>query len=238
MSEANPLEMIGDRIYWRYRKAQAKILKESGGDRSNEIHVSDLVYPCLRRAWYGKKYPFMMDSRTMGILWSGVVGHEKMPLKKKDGEFNELPLEYVFKSVDGEEIKIVGRADDVIREFGEWGVVDKKFVNSLPRDVREHHKLQVVYYGVMLRKQYNITPTWGAVLYIEMDRTGQMNPRPMVFKITEQMLNEAEKLMRERALILYEAMKYNRPPPRVRTWLCDGYCPFLSICASGGEEDE
>lgn len=232
-------DLVADKIYWAFRRAQALKLEESGGDRTKEIHVTDLVYPCLRRAWYGKKYPGGLDSRLMGILWSGVVGHDAVALNNALEGFNELPVEYRFV-VDGEEVKVVGRVDDVVRVGNEWVIVDKKFVNTIPREVREHHKLQVLFYAVMitrdeeLREQINPI-RWGSVLYVEMDREGKMNPRPFVFRISGSDIAMAEEILKARAMILWRAMRDDEPPPRVRTWLCDGYCPYLRRCALDGD---
>ena len=94
-------------------KRKAEVEKRRG-----EIHLTDLTSECLRRVWYDKHDPLPEDPPDLIRMWQGEVMHQ-MPLLKE----HELELEY--KGVKTR-----------IDEYEDGILIEKKFVNFVPRERR------------------------------------------------------------------------------------------------------
>lgn len=108
-------------------------------ERRNELHLTDLIYECPRQLWFEKKNPLPPDLENILRMWQGTAMHE-MPLLDE----HELELEC-------EEVKT--RID----EYGNGILIEKKFVNFVPKDRDElnkyysHYIKQVEYEALILK---------------------------------------------------------------------------------------
>ena len=222
-------------------------------DRSREIHVTDLVYPCIRKAYYQKTMPPAYKGETSLLtLWIGKKLHETRPPNAYDFSdktveeareiltpelvrdiesgtepvvLHELPLEAELGGA-----RVVGRTDMVVwdPESGEWIVVDKKTVErEAPRSPYSHHVEQVLFYASMLNSLYGITPTRGAVAYIQLSQGKTIEVHE--FDILPDKLEEARGVMEERASGLALALGTGVLPEPVMGWYCR-YCPYYEAC--------
>lgn len=90
-------------------------------DRRNEIHLTDLTSPCLRKIWFEKKQPLPDDIDDAIRLWWGKCAH-LMPLT--DNHELKLEFEGVKTSID---------EYDSLEKI----VIEKKTATFIPKDVAE-----------------------------------------------------------------------------------------------------
>lgn len=199
------------------------------------IHVSDLVYDCIRRAYYNKKYGNSIeytsgeDIKTSGSLtereimtfWIGKKIHE-LPITA----LHETPIEY--KGVRG-------TFDEALTINGDFIIIDKKTVSKLPSRPYEHHKTQIKYYALMYWKTKNVKAKYGAVLYILKDTSMNNDEivRVFVFPITDKDYEDTEVTFIERLTILKNALDKDIPPQRTPSFMCR-YCPWQELCFRQG----
>jgi len=219
MGEAERMKDLENEIKFSFLR---KVLEELKDDRRNEIHVTDLVYNCIRRAYYSKKYGFTsdedisgFDEQSMLTLWIGKKLHE---IKLSDKHEFEIEFEGIKGSID--EILHIG--DELI-------ILDKKTTRKIPSSPYEHHIRQIEYYAAMYYAIYGIDVRYGAVLYIDV-----ANKKSVVHVFTlsgdkEQILKE----MIEKKEKLEDAIKNNKVPEAKVSWLCD-YCGHFERCIIDG----
>ena len=172
------------------------------------IGVTNLVYDCLRRAYYTRTLGEFYDLHTLILFWTGRKLHETQILKE-----HELVLEW-----EG----IVG----IVDEYENGTLLEKKTCVSLPRTPNDHHVKQVEYYKVLLEK-HGKPVNEAYLLYIDIN-----NKEIRTFKVNMRPSNIIEKEMLERKEKLEKALKEGKPPERKVGWLCN-YCNFASICFGG-----
>jgi len=177
----------------------------------DETFVTELVYDCLRRAYYSRKIAPTFDLKTVVTFFIGNAIHTYKLAGK-----NEMSISWN---------NIRGRVDDYDPETGV--LFEKKTTYSGVRSVLPHHLTQVEYYKVLLEKNgYKVSN--GYVVYVNVvDR--RVMVFPVVFRPSEEI--EAEMLKKKETLI--KSLKENKPPKRYLGWLCE-YCPFAGICFSKG----
>ena len=84
------LEDVQNKAYFAMRKAQVEAMKT---ERLGQIHVSDVIKPCMRYVIYQKTMPETgMSTEDMKSLFFGQLVHSKTSLGKKD--HNEMFLGY------------------------------------------------------------------------------------------------------------------------------------------------
>jgi len=195
-------------------------LGDEGGWRDDpmEIHVSDLIYDCMRRAYYGKTMRF-------GIRYDSIL---RMAIGKK---IHEIPLDGSEHELELEWNGIKGRVDEYIPNPGI--VLDKKTCRSLPNSPYDHHVKQVEFYRVLLERSGRKVVACG-LIYIDV-----ASPGVRAFVWTPKYpLEVLEKEMIEKKMILEFALTNKILPPRKSGWICK-YCDFFSICygeEAGGEK--
>lgn len=200
------------------------IVREIAEDRSGEIHVTDLVYSCVRRAYYEKVLKYGVVNRDSAIiLWMGKKLHETGMI----GCDHEVPIEMELGGV-----RVVGSIDELCDD-GDL-IIDKKSAKNAPSQPYEHHVFQVLLYAVALRKMGRRVPSRGAIVYFDKTRA---DIRAYEFKITGKLLDEVEYEATRRARELAEALEKKRPPKPRPGWLCN-YCPYVSVCALEDDSDE
>ena len=85
------LENISDKVYFEFRKAQIEGMKT---ERLGQIHVSDLIKPCMRYVSYSKFLPKMSDTEDVRSLFFGQAVHNITVLNGE--EYNEMFLGYNY----------------------------------------------------------------------------------------------------------------------------------------------
>ena len=214
----------------RFWRAVIRKVEEGSGDRRG-IHVTDLVYDCLRRAYYDKRLGELIsavsDSEGLMVVWIGQMLHE-MPIDPARCE-HEKQIEV---ELDG--VKVEGRIDEVCR-FGETHVViDKKSTRTIPSSPYDHHVKQVLFYSAILIKRYGYRVSHAGILYLDV---ANLKTRLFIFPVSMQMVDVAMKEMEKKAKTLHHSLSRNIPPPPDPGWLCS-YCPYFKRCVMDGWSPE
>jgi CRISPR/Cas system-associated exonuclease Cas4 (RecB family) len=131
---------------------------------------------------------------------------------------------------------IYGSVDDVIKVGDKWVICDKKTTGSIDyfskasSKASDSHKDQINRYRVLLEKCYGITADFGCVIYIsnKIEKEKRDIPRPLSFKLAP--IEETLKDMKEKAMIIKNSLMLKTLPERTRCFLCDGMCPYASMC--------
>jgi len=176
--------------------------------RKDEIHVSDLVYDCLRRTYLRKKIPIpLMDYQSILRVWIGRQVH-LFPIL----EYHELALEWKG---------IKCRID----EYEDGFLLDKKTTRNIPKQVRPHHELQLDYYrAVADANGYPVIIA--AIAYINVGSGIDIEIKPVKFDrevevVKEEILRKKEKFQ--------ESLDSKSLPKRQIGWLCQ-YCNYCNLC--------
>ena len=173
------------------------------------IHVSHLVYDCVRRAYYdltSDKASFSLDGALK--MWIGKKIHE-LPISDN----HELTLHW-----EG----ITGTID----EYQDGWFLDKKTTREIPRYPYDNHKKQLEMYRVLLEKNsYPVTNA--SMLYIDVNTT---EVKEFPIKLEKNIENiELEMLSKKRTV--EAALKAKSPPKRGIGWICR-YCDHTVKCFS------
>lgn len=182
-------------------------------EETKGIHVTSLVYDCLRRSYYTIKYgEGFFDLKTLITFWIGRQLHKTRILAS-----HELNLEWSG---------IVGTVDD----FEEGILIEKKSTTFLPKEPMDHHIRQLEYYALLLEKNgYNVKECH--LVYIDIN-----NKDIKAFPVQFRPLNQIEKEIVEKKEILESHLLHNEIPDRQISWLCY-YCNFASICLKEEENE-
>lgn len=185
------------------------------------IHVSHLIYDCLRRAYYDitTDTPFGLEGGMR--MWIGKKLHE-LPVSDN----SELTLEW-----EG----IIGTID----EYQDGHFVDLKTTRNVPRGPRPHHVKQLEMYRILLeRNGYEVKSA--SMLYIDVNTT-EVVEFPTKFiktkskktedieKKTLKKIAKLEEEMLEKKAKLETAVENRWLPKRHINWLCR-YCNYSSRC--------
>jgi CRISPR/Cas system-associated exonuclease Cas4 (RecB family) len=211
----------------RFWKAVIKRIEEDSGDRSG-IHVTDLVYDCLRRAYYDKKLGELVsavsDSEGLMVLWIGQMLHE-MPFG--EGCEHEKPIEITFEG----SVKVEGRVDELCQlSNGSHIVIDKKTTRNIPNAPYDHHVKQVLFYSAILTKVYGYKVSSAGVFYLDV---ANLKTKLYIIPVTPLMIEAALKEMERKARLLKQALDTGIPPTPEPGWLCS-YCPYFKKCVMDG----
>ena len=203
-----------------------KVCKEYGEDenRRNELHLTDLTADCYRKVWYEKRDPWPDDPEGILRMWEGRAMHECSKML----EHHELELE-----LDG----IKTRID----EYGDGIIIEKKFVNFVPKDKNElkryydHYILQVNFEALFLVENgYEFKQAF--LLFSKRGEQEERGRRPLkVFDVTDLVdLEEAEKKFKEAKEYVYSILQQPEPPPinpqfSAFDYPCS-YCKYRARC--------
>lgn len=170
------------------------------------IHVTSLVYDCMRRGYYDNTHEeSFFDLKTLLTFWIGRAVH-KTPILSN----HEMTLKWGG---------IVGTLD----EFQDGIIIDKKTTTYMPKSPNAHHARQIEYYAVLLWKN-GLVFKEGYLVYIDIN-----NKDIEVFPVKTRPLPIVEAEMMKKKTLLEEAIKNNIPPKREIGWICN-YCSYASIC--------
>lgn len=186
------------------------IFTELKGKERKGIHVTHIVYDCLRRAYYSLTRGEAFDLDSGLRMWIGKKLHETKLLKE-----HELNLEW-----NG----ITGSID----EYGDGVVLEKKTTRNIPRDPYPHHIKQLEYYRVLLEENGRPVKK-GVILYIDVN-IPMCKEFPIEFR---RPIEEVKKEMAIKKRALEMTMKEKLLPQRNVSWLCR-YCSFCSYCFTEG----
>ncbi|MEM1759596.1 MAG: PD-(D/E)XK nuclease family protein [Thermofilaceae archaeon] len=211
-----PEQRVEDALLARFWASVIKYLDESSGSREG-IHVTDLLYDCLRRAWYGKRVGEPI-SDPQGVL-AVLVGQKLHEIAVCDE--HEVAVEHVTSRGT----RVVGRVDEICTVGGETVVLDKKTTRQLPSKPHEHHVRQVTFYAAVLHRAGRRVDRV-AVLYVDV---ANLQTRLFVLPVTPVGLEQALAELETLADGLAAALASDTPPPRRMGWWCD-YCSLFRRC--------
>ena len=241
------LEDINNEAYFLWRKSQVKAMKT---ERLGKIHVSDLIKPCMRNVIYKKISPETgMSTEDMKSLYFGQLVHAHSQLAELEHHEKFLGYDYVedkpvelewakgLKEDDPKHLDIIyGSIDDLIKVKGEWVICDKKTTGSIgyfqraSSKVSDQHKKQINQYAALLKKCYGIVAKRGCVLYIsnQVSKEDRDKPTPISFKLDDPDTTLIDLV--EKAKVIKDALINKTLPERTKNFLCDGMCPYATIC--------
>ena len=193
-------------------------------DRRNELHLTDLTSECPRKVWFEKRDPWPDDPEGILRMWEGKAMHEASPLL----EYHELELE-----LDGVKTKI--------DEYGNGILIEKKFVNFMPKDKNElqkyysHYILQVNLEALFLVENgYEFKQAF--LLFSKRGEQDEKGRKPLkAFDVTEFVdLEEAEKKFKEAKEYLQSVLSQPEPPPIPPSFTAFdypcSYCKYRARC--------
>jgi CRISPR-associated protein Cas4 len=217
------IEMDITNRFWR---SVIRKLEDGSGDRRG-IHVTDLVYDCLRRAYYDKKLGDLVsaisDSEGLMVVWIGQMLHE-MPLDPDNCEHErEVVIEF-------EGVRVEGRVDELCRIGDSYIVVDKKSTRSIPSNPLDHHIKQVLFYSAILTRRYGYRVSHAGILYLDV---ANLKVKLFVIPVNAQIVEVSLRELGRKARTLSQALQSNTPPPPEPGWLCS-YCPYFKKCVMDG----
>jgi len=200
----------------------AEYKKDEREKRRNELHLTDLTEPCMRRVWFEKRDPLPDDPESLIRMWEGDMLHQ-MPLLKE----HELELQY-------EDLKT--RID----EYEDGVLIEKKFVSFIPRTQDElqryysHYIKQVEYEALLL--SLNDKPVKKAfILFVVRGEPEQGRPPVIAFEVPINLEAIALRLAEE--LEAFRIMLNSERPPEIPKnfspfeYPCS-YCKYRSRCFS------
>jgi len=241
------LDKVKGKVYFAWRKAQMKALET---ERLGNIHVSDLIKPCLRNVMYGKFIKQSSNANDLRSLFYGQAVHKVTSLND-DMKYNEMFLGYDYvkdepisleeaqalKPDDPRHLDIIyGSIDDLIKVEDEWVICDKKTTgaidyfskyNSKPSD---SHRDQINRYRVLLDKCYNINAKFGAVVYISNNVPKDKVDKPSILPFKLEAIEKTLQDMVEKAKIIKESYTQKILPERTFCYMCDTFCPYATKC--------
>ena len=215
------VERVKDLLETYIYKRIVEKLEES--DRSG-IHVTDIVYPCVRRSYYMIRerevdgHRFKGSKRQALILFIGKQIHEH-PLSRQ----HEVEVEY-----EG----LVGHIDEVIETRDMVIILDKKTTREDLDGLVEPHPTyvtQVNYYAYILlkmRPELAGKTLYGAIWYLDFLRA---NDKLFIWRIYDQELKDIETELNAKLAVLKEALRLGFTPPPKKGEHCR-YCPYLDRC--------
>jgi len=112
-----------------------EVVANSLSSRGQEIHVSDIVYDCVRRCYYqviDRQFPQSLDMRTMLRFWIGDAIHTPPILKH---HHLKLTWEGIYAEVD---------------EYEDGVLVEKKHTSYFMSKIPYHYERQAEYYKAIL----------------------------------------------------------------------------------------
>ena len=241
------LEDFNNKFYFEFRRAQMEAMKT---ERLGQIHVSDVIKPCMRNVIYGKVLPKTgMNTEDTKSLYFGQVVHNNSEIAKGDNHEKFLAYDYVrdepltreealkIPDDDPRQLDIIyGSIDDLMKVGEKWVICDKKTTGSIDyfsratSKVSDSHRDQINRYRVLLKKCYNIDAEFGSVVYISNKIEKDKRDKPIVISFKLRPIEETLTDMINKANIVKTALSEKILPERTKCFLCDGMCPYASLC--------
>jgi len=221
-----------------------------GTERLGQIHVSDLIKPCMRNVIYKKTEPQTgVSTEDIKSLYYGQCVHNNSKIADDDHHEMFLAYDYVrdeaIKYEDAVKIPvddprqldiIYGSIDDLIKVKGEWVICDKKTTGSIDYFSKarskpsESHVDQINRYRVLLKKCHNIDAERGAVIYVSNKVESDKRDKPIVMSFKLDSVESTLKEMIEKSRVIKSSLTEFTLPERTKCFLCDGMCPYATKC--------
>jgi CRISPR/Cas system-associated exonuclease Cas4 (RecB family) len=244
---------VSEHIYFKFRKSQIEAMKT---ERLGIIHVSDIIKPCMRNVIYNKIQPNSgMSTEDYKSLYFGQLLHSNSMMALPEHHEKFLAYNYVkdepvtreealqIPPEDPEHLDIIyGSIDDLIEVEGRWVICDKKTTGSIEYFQRatakpsESHIDQINRYRVLLKKCYDIDAEFGCVVYISNRIEKDKRDKPITISFKLKPVEETLKDMIEKSREIKKSMTECFLPKRTKNYLCDGMCPYASICFNDDRE--
>lgn len=241
------LDDINNHVYFAFRKAQVEAMKTT---RLGITHVSDIIKPCMRNVIYKKILPEVgMNTEDMRSLYFGQAVHGASMIAKPECHEMFLAYDYVrdvalskeealkIPPNDTRQMDIIyGSIDDLLEIDNKYVICDKKTTGSIGyfqkanAKASESHVDQINRYRVLLKKCYDIDADFGCVVYISnsIDKETRDKPTTIAFKLAP--IEETLEDMIIKARQIKDSLINKTLPPRVKNYLCDGFCPYATMC--------
>ncbi len=204
-------------------------LNSTNEKRKVSVHVTSLVYGCIRRSLFElRRGSFAISKETEGDgvfrIWMGTKLHET-PITDK----HETELE-----LDCGEFKITGTYDEMVEMNGEKYILDKKFVGYTPKSMYPHHRTQVAFYATLLKRLKNVVVNGVILLYYNLTAKNGERVTPYIQQLTDADYDYYDKRLDSYIMKLKEHFNDEMPPniysdDNREDWVC-AYCPFFEIC--------
>ena len=220
---------IAREVEEKFKEVQKK--KVTRGGRSNNVHVSHLTQPCIRRSWYDfHEDPSPLTYDSICNFFAGTILHENAPLSKR----NEVPVGAnvrTMKPIKAKEINdinkydcVTGTVDDIIEREGDIIIIDKKTFNGKKKltEPSEDYVNQINIYKLLLKVNESIEAKYGCILYLDKSKSFK-DPLAFVFElrpIEHIRLDIIKKL---------DYLKMTVEPERTVSWRCN-WCPHKEVC--------
>jgi len=178
--------------------------------RSPGVHVTDIAYPCKRKAWFTRQLGEFGTSQDVLTLWHGRMLHNT----------TILPMSELELTWNG----ITGRLDEYDKD--EAILIDKKSIKKIFKSYlpKPEHVFQLECYNVLLQKNGHAPVKEARILYMEKETPHSI----LDLEVTKKLRSAdvvADEMVAAKELILSKD-----PPPRVcNEWTCD-YCSFVPKC--------
>ena len=202
---------IAKEVEDKFKEVQKK--KVTSGGRSNNVHVSHLTQPCIRKSWYDfheKPSPLTYDS--ICNFFAGTNVRTMKPVKAKDiNDINKYDC-------------VTGTVDDIIEREGDIIIIDKKTFNGKKKltEPSEDYVNQINIYKLLLKVNEDVEAKYGCILYLDKSKSFK-DPQAFVFElrpIEHIRLDIIKKL---------DYLKMTVEPERTVTWRCN-WCPHKEVC--------
>ena len=247
------IEDVNNKVYFEFRRSQLDAMKT---ERLGQIHVSDIIKPCMRNVIYKKVLPEQRAStEDMKSLYFGQIVHSNSQIAKDEHHEKFLAYDYVrdepltyeeSKAIpenDPRQLDIIyGSIDDLIKVGEKWVICDKKTTGSIDYFSRatskasDSHRDQINRYRVLLKKCYDIDAEFGSIIYISNRIEKDKRDKPVVISFKLRPIEETLLDMIEKANIIKKSMTEEYLPERTKCFLCDGMCPYASLCFQDNRE--
>ena len=214
------------------KKFEEAIKKFSSGNdekRLSGFHVSSMSYDCKRNIWYNIKLQSGKENSIDGIyrMWIGSKLHETPITENHELKMKTKRNSYILS----------GTLDEIVEIDGKKYLIDKKFQQYLPMKMLEHHRIQVMYYAVLLKDLKDIDVDGVGIVYFppymkqQTDKAGNPIPRMkvVVAQVTPQILEEYRKKLYDFVDETSDKLKKNELPDKNASWYCQ-YCPYKEMC--------
>ncbi len=227
-------EEIAEEINKQFHDGVRKWMADENSKRDmSYFHVSSFVYKCKRKVWYEAKYSDKvppLDDASISRMWIGTKLHET-PVS----DLHEVPVWYEF---DG--VKLGGRIDEIMKVDGKTFIIDKKFVNYIPRTPNDHYIEQVKFYAALYRLNTGTLVDGIGIHYYKptvsyKDEDQKMREKTFVRFVDEEEILKFEKYIEEMLKDIDYSLKNDVLPEPMASWYCE-HCPFMASCLVNKKE--
>lgn len=248
------LGVATEQIYFQFRKRQFDAITQN--KRLGVFHVTDYVKECMRNTYYAhlkSNVKKSMDTTSLSHFFGGEAIHKL--LDTVSGENGELGMAYDF--INDRKVNLFtddGEVNPAVKSFSveDWLNIligerdalytikdDKNEYNVIvdyktwlskgfkKKEASPEHVFQLNEYRYLFNKALGKDAKYGAVIYLDF---ADKMAKPLIFPVKLAEIDETHKKLLEKHSQLLQAYKTGVLPPRVKTWLCDGYCPYAQRC--------